>query len=341
MAGLFWSDDVDAVNERAIALWPMLASSVPCGGLAGMGCKENVDGSRTKRGMPYQGFACLGYGQASVMIVVSQVVACTARRFGAHLVKRALASRGLSKAGSREEQAQRLADYILYPFEKGELQTLWRCTRPEGVDIRLMIGFDAPRHAAQGPRMHEVVMASEERVGSDGVRCLRLADGRGWLPTADPHGQALFTRENAKHVHLKVEEPWQWSQAGLLSLIDRNGVRPWLVVEAYVDGANGERRALHPFPKSPPWEVRVDDMLFPLTVTLIMPPPSQPAEPASQSPPEAAATPLKKRPPHDEAASELKQSRAAAPGEAVARQQRRRLRQKTPATAFKPPAALR
>jgi hypothetical protein len=98
--GVFWSEGVDAVNQEALKLWPALASTTPCGdGMQGLGCQDNVDGSKTKPGMPYQGFATLRYGQASVMIVVESVTSSSVCRYGAQLVKQALLSRNLSKAG--------------------------------------------------------------------------------------------------------------------------------------------------------------------------------------------------------------------------------------------------
>eukprot|EP00747_Dinoflagellata_sp_TGD_P166137 gnl/TRDRNA2_/TRDRNA2_188445_c0_seq1.p1 gnl/TRDRNA2_/TRDRNA2_188445_c0~~gnl/TRDRNA2_/TRDRNA2_188445_c0_seq1.p1 ORF type:complete len:375 (+),score=58.56 gnl/TRDRNA2_/TRDRNA2_188445_c0_seq1:51-1175(+) len=339
--GLFWADDVDAVNKRAISLWPQLASSVPCGGMSAMSCQENVDGSRTRKGIPYQGFACLGMGQASVMITVSQVVSASARRYGAQLVKRALASRGLSKAGSREEQARRLADYILYPAEDDDLLTAWRCTQQQGVDIRLEISLDAPCHPSQGPGIDDVVKASEERVGSGGARFLRLADGRGWLPTRDAHGQVLFNRENPKSIHLKVEQLGEWSEARLLSAMRSKDLRPWLMVEAYVEGANGERREIVSFTQCPPWQVRVDDMAFPLTLTFIERSCSEAAGRTSMSPSEAAATPMKDPPANENAASGQKLSRIVAPGdgieEAAFHSKRRRLRKKTAAASTMQP----
>mmetsp|Transcript_56439 Transcript_56439/g.165012 ORF Transcript_56439/g.165012 Transcript_56439/m.165012 type:complete len:379 (+) Transcript_56439:81-1217(+) len=338
--GLFWSNDVDAVNEQAVALWPGLASSMPCGdGMAGMDCEQNVDGSRTRKGEPYQGFACLGHGQASVMIIVSRVVSCSARSYGANLVKRALASRSLSKAGSREEQARRLLDHVLYASENKHLQTGWRCIHQDGVDVRLEIGFNAPRHCMQGPTMNEVVRASEERVGSEGIRFLRLADGSGWVPTSDPQGQMLFTREDAKYIRIKFEQPCQWSEAGLLSSTRSNAVRPCLVLEAYVEGANGERREVPAFSRRPPWQLRVDDMDFPLTLTLIEPGSSEAAAPSSQSPPEPEATSVStpQRPPTATEAKDpgsgQKESRGTMPSEREAPLKKRRLRRKGPAPA--------
>lgn len=120
---------------------------------------------------------------------------------------------------------------ILYPSEREDLQTTWRCVQQEGVDIRLEIGFNVPRHGMPGLVMNEVVKeASEERTGRDGIRYLRLADGKGWVPTTDPHGQMLFIRVNTKRIQLKVEQPWQWSEAGLLSRMRSSNLRPWLAV---------------------------------------------------------------------------------------------------------------
>lgn len=326
--GLWWCDNVDIVNQVAISLWPELAGGWPCcrDAMGSMGCQDNVDGSRTPKGRPYQGFATLGDGQASVNIFVNQITRCHVPGFGAQLVKRALQSRGLSKAGSKDELSRRLADYILYPSCDDNVHTSWKWKHsPEkGVEIYTAMSFTAARHCTQAPHTKEVVQASEERVGSDGVRFLRLADGSGWLPTADHAGQILLVREDAKHTCVKVQELAQWSQEYLRSAVMDRKMNPYLAVEAYVESVkNGERREL-PWPaKHPPWQTDVRDMAFPLALTFIEPGKPDPAHNAdmiTQS--EPVMTPMKK---HTMPSQDL----GSVSQKAVLPSKRRRLRQKT------------
>ena len=58
---------MDAVNEKAIGLWDEL------GDHRWRDCEDNVDGSRTRSGEPYQGFACFDAGGSSCLITVSPV----------------------------------------------------------------------------------------------------------------------------------------------------------------------------------------------------------------------------------------------------------------------------
>lgn len=334
--GLFWCDDVNAVNQVAISLWPGLAAGWPCCGdaMSSMDFQDNVDGSKTPDGAPYEGFACLGMGQASVNIFVNQVTRSCVPGFGVRLVNRVLQSRNLPKVGSRDELSRRLADYILYPSTNEDLHTSWKwkCVQENGVDVYTEMRLDAPHHCSQAPHIKEIVQASEERVGSDGIRFLRLADGSGWLPTADPSGQMLLTRENAKHTHVKILNPCQWNQENLRSAILAEKMNPYLAVEAYVESACGERREL-PWPaKHPPWQTDVQDMAFPLTLAFVEP--GKPctlhnSDPITQSLPEAVSTPLKKHRGDEDLGSMPTPSTEDAPGEATLPPKRRRLRQKT------------
>ena len=117
----------------------------------------------------------------------------------------------------------------------------------------------------------------------------------------------MFTRENAKYIHLKIEKYQQRNEAGLLCGMRSHDSRP------YVEGANGETRELLSFPKCPPWQTRVEDMDFPLTLNFIEPSSCKAAAPISQEV-EEASTPKRPLPASrdDEAKSAHKQSRAAA-----------------------------
>lgn len=335
--GLFWCNDVDAVNQIAISLWPQLAAGWPCcrDAMGSMGCQENVDGSRTRKGAPYQGFATLGDGQAAVNIFVKQITRSHVPGLGVQLVKRALQSRNLSKVGSRDELSRRLADYILYPSTNEDLHTSWKwkCIQENGVDIYTEMRFDAPHYRTQASQTNEIVKASEERVGNDGIRFLRLADGSGWLPTADPSGRIVLIREDVKLTHVIIQKPCQWNQEDLRSTIQAKRMNPYLAVEAYVEGACGERREL-PWPaKHPPWQTDVHDMTFPLILTFVepgKPPRVQTPDPTAMSLPEAVITPVKRPGGDKELGSRPTPSSGDAPSKEERPQpKRRRLRQKT------------
>lgn len=237
--------------------------------------------------------------------------------------------------GSREELSRRLADYILYPSADEDVHTSWKWkhVQENGVHIYSEMRFDAPNHCTQALHMQDMVKASEERVGSDGIRFLRLVDGSGWLPTADPSsGQMLLIRDNVKQTQVKIQSPCQWNQGHLRESILAEKMNPYLAVEAYVESACGDRRDL-PWPaKHPPWQTDVHDMAFPLTLTFVepgKPRPLQTVDPISQSPPEAVTTPLKKHCADQESGSMPTPQTGKAPMEANFHPKRRRLRQKT------------
>lgn len=108
---LVWSDTPDAANRLAVAFWGQFDKS-------SMDNMNNIDGAATKKGECYQGFACVGYGSASVFLSVNEVKA-NPWSLGTNAIKKALKSRGLdtSTNGTKGKDAnqllgQRLNSYI-------------------------------------------------------------------------------------------------------------------------------------------------------------------------------------------------------------------------------------
>lgn len=92
-----------------------------------------------------------------------------------------------------------------------EMQDSLRETRWRVVNTNLALGVGFRRQPlSDGPRMQpeggvrpgETFSVSEKCVGKDGVLHLRLADGRGWLPSTKPTGDVLC--ERVKHRQLPV-----------------------------------------------------------------------------------------------------------------------------------------
>lgn len=80
----------------------------------------------------------------------------------------------------------------------------WQCTWPNGCAIRLRPLYTAQRRADPGPMEGEVFQVSHCRTGTDGILHLRLADGRGWLPTTNPLGELMCV-----HYETSSVGPWQ------------------------------------------------------------------------------------------------------------------------------------
>jgi len=81
--------------------------------------------------------------------------------------------------------------------------TRWRVVNSNlvlGVGFRRQPLSDGPRVKPEdGVRPGESFRVSEQCVGQDGVLHLRLADGRGWLPSTKPTGEVLCERVNHRH----------------------------------------------------------------------------------------------------------------------------------------------
>lgn len=122
--GFYWNDSVDDVNRIAIGLWNVLGDPDDS---MDRGCEENVDGSRTDPGEPFQGFTTLYGGQASCLITVSPVKYSKencgkgmdlhyvpTQMYGIVNLKRILKSRQISyKAGDKKDAlAKQLHDYL-------------------------------------------------------------------------------------------------------------------------------------------------------------------------------------------------------------------------------------
>ena len=122
--GFYWNDSVDDVNRIAIGLWDVLGDPDDS---IDRGCEENVDGSRTDPGEPFQGFTTLYGGQASCLITVSPVKYSKencgkgmdlhyvpTQMYGIVNLKRILKSRQISyKAGDKKDAlAKQLYDYL-------------------------------------------------------------------------------------------------------------------------------------------------------------------------------------------------------------------------------------
>ena len=81
---------------------------------AGIGDQENIDGSETPAGEAYEGSAIFGHGQQQVSLFVDKIHATDrGLGFGVMVLKRMLASRGLSKEGGQPELRARLKAYLL------------------------------------------------------------------------------------------------------------------------------------------------------------------------------------------------------------------------------------
>eukprot|EP00618_Florenciella_parvula_P018746 CAMPEP_0119499912 /NCGR_PEP_ID=MMETSP1344-20130328/22223_1 /TAXON_ID=236787 /ORGANISM="Florenciella parvula, Strain CCMP2471" /LENGTH=226 /DNA_ID=CAMNT_0007535957 /DNA_START=27 /DNA_END=707 /DNA_ORIENTATION=+ len=108
-----WSDTPDAANQLAIKQWARFDKQW-------MDNCDNVDGSATKPGEAYQGFACIECGADSLMINVDTVVyhepnMTGVYTLGTNLLKKVLKSRGIdtSTAGLKGNAAKNaLADRL-------------------------------------------------------------------------------------------------------------------------------------------------------------------------------------------------------------------------------------
>lgn len=124
--GFYWSDSPDAVNGKAMSLWNILDPAYRDN-------EENVDGSKTKSGQPYTGFACIQAGSASCMMTVKAVKQhqryggnwdpemdkyypspCTTGNYGIQALKRIAKSRNIPVASgeSKDALAQKVHDYL-------------------------------------------------------------------------------------------------------------------------------------------------------------------------------------------------------------------------------------
>ena len=96
--GIFWSEGPEAVNARAIALWPEFDGYQGELGEDFRGhrdSEENIDGAATKPGKCYSGFACFGYGEVAISLAVEELSVNLIRTlqevYGTNLLKEALA----------------------------------------------------------------------------------------------------------------------------------------------------------------------------------------------------------------------------------------------------------
>ena len=62
----YWSDDVDAVTREALGVWDSLGDNPEY-----RDTMDNVDGTKTRPGAPYQGFSCLNAGSSCLHISVA------------------------------------------------------------------------------------------------------------------------------------------------------------------------------------------------------------------------------------------------------------------------------
>jgi len=60
------------VNRIAISLWDRFPT-IPLSEVDHRDCEDNIDGSSTKDGECYTGFACFGYGSIAISLYVEQV----------------------------------------------------------------------------------------------------------------------------------------------------------------------------------------------------------------------------------------------------------------------------
>ena len=123
----YWADSPDAVTKEAVALWPLL------GNPEWRDNETNVDGSETKPGQPYYGFACLNAGSSSCGMFVSAVKhhkryggngnpemdkfypsPGTTGGYGINTLKRILRSRSIPFAAGekKDDLAIKLHDYL-------------------------------------------------------------------------------------------------------------------------------------------------------------------------------------------------------------------------------------
>jgi len=100
---------------------------------------------------------------------------------------------------AEEDDGQRLQD-VQDSLASGisSHDTKWRVVN---TNLALGVGFrreplsDGPRmQPDDGVRPGESFRVSQQRVGKDGVLHLRVADGRGWLPSTKPNGEVLCER---------------------------------------------------------------------------------------------------------------------------------------------------
>lgn len=90
--------------------------------------------------------------------------------------------------------------------------TTWRVTNRPDLPPRAAIGFRAEplfygrRSKPEGGlRPGQTFLVSEQRIGADGVLHLRLADGRGWVPSRKPEGDVMCTRVDSDDAKPFVE----------------------------------------------------------------------------------------------------------------------------------------
>jgi hypothetical protein len=87
-------------------------------------------------------------------------------------------------------------------------ETRWRVVNTNlavGVGFRREPLSDGPRvQPEDGVRPNESFRVSEQRVGQDGVLHLRLADGRGWLPSTKPTGEVLCERVKSRRKDMQL-----------------------------------------------------------------------------------------------------------------------------------------
>lgn len=99
-----WADSPDPVNELAKQKWNEIA---------GIETSTNLDGSQTKPGEKYEGFACFGVEQGSLLVFVDEVN--NASKLGSIMIKNILKTRNITNVakGKRGKSAQKAAAAVL------------------------------------------------------------------------------------------------------------------------------------------------------------------------------------------------------------------------------------
>jgi len=116
---------------------------------------------------------------------------------------------------TEDDDGQRLQDMQLQDMQdalaSGKSRGTW--WRVVNTNLAIGVGFrqeplsDGPRMQPEdGVRPGESFRVSEERFGKDGVLHLRVASGRGWLPSTKPNGEILCERAKPRQsvAHLPV-----------------------------------------------------------------------------------------------------------------------------------------
>ena len=202
----YWSDDVDAVTREALGVWDSLGDNPEY-----RDTMDNVDGTKTRPGAPYQGFSCLNAGSSCLHISVAALKqhriegltdpwcgndlsssntnypgdVCTAQ-IQKNALKRLLKSRKIAYTGGdgADVLALRLHEYI-QPWVPGFVRTDGE-GRPVAIDVDKM-------NAADPHAMRDVQMAGSAQE-------LKLA------PEPSPDGWKGGTRFKVELAHEEAAE---------------------------------------------------------------------------------------------------------------------------------------